>query len=41
MMTWVTYWFDYNRKDDINQIADQAVELVLNGLGYSRPISVK
>jgi AcrR family transcriptional regulator len=41
MMTWVTYWFDYNRKDHINQIADQAVELVLNGLGYSRPISVK
>lgn len=41
MMTWVTYWFDYNRKDDISQIADQAVELVFNGLGYRRPISVK
>jgi len=39
MLTWTTYWFDYNRKDDIDHIADQAVELVLNGLGHGRPIS--
>jgi hypothetical protein len=41
MLTWTTYWFDYSRKDDIDQIADQAVELVLNGLGRGRPISGK
>lgn len=34
MMTWVTYWFDYNRKDDIDKIADLAVKIVLRGLGY-------
>jgi AcrR family transcriptional regulator len=41
MVTWVTYWFDYSRKEDIDHIADQAVELVLNGLGSGRLISVK
>jgi AcrR family transcriptional regulator len=38
MTTWVTYWFDYSRKEDIDHIADQAVEMVLNGLGYARQI---
>jgi AcrR family transcriptional regulator len=38
MITWVTYWFDYSRKEDIDQIADQAVEMVLNGLGCARQI---
>ena len=33
MMTWVTYWFDYNRKEDIDEIANAALQLVLNGLG--------
>lgn len=32
MLTWVTYWFDYDRKDEIDQIADLALELVLHGL---------
>ena len=41
MLTWTTYWFDYSRKDDIDHIADQAVELVLNGLGRGKPISKK
>lgn len=38
MMTWVTYWFDYNRKDDIDSIADLAVKIVLRGLGYTGSI---
>ena len=32
MLTWMTYWFDYSRKDDIDHIADQAVEI-----GTQRP----
>lgn len=33
MLTWTTYWFDYERKTDIERIADQAVQLVFHGLG--------
>lgn len=32
MLTWVTYWFDYDRKDEVEQIADLALQLVLHGL---------
>jgi len=32
MLTWVTYWFDYDRKDEVDQIADLALQLVLHGL---------
>ena len=35
MLTWVTYWFDYNRKDEVDQIADSALQLVLHGLGLN------
>ena len=41
MVTWVTYWFDYSRKEDVDHIAEQAIELVLNGLGRGRLISGK
>jgi AcrR family transcriptional regulator len=41
MLTWTTYWFDYSRKEDIDHIADQAVKMVLNGLGRGKPISGK
>jgi AcrR family transcriptional regulator len=34
MLTWVTFWFDYDRKRDIGGIADQAEQLILHGLGY-------
>ena len=37
MLTWVTYWFDYDRKDDIDQMADLALELVLHGLDLKDP----
>jgi AcrR family transcriptional regulator len=35
MLTWVTYWFDYDRKDEVDQIADLALQLVLHGLGFN------
>jgi TetR/AcrR family transcriptional regulator, cholesterol catabolism regulator len=40
MMTWVTYWFDYDKKECVDEIADAALQLVLNGLGY-RPAPKK
>jgi len=33
MITWTTYWFDYTRKDEVDHIADAALQLILNGLG--------
>ena len=41
MLTWVTYWFDYGRKETIDEISDLAIELVLNGLGHKKPVSKK
>jgi AcrR family transcriptional regulator len=35
MLTWITYWFDYDRKDEVDQIADLALQLVLHGLGLN------
>jgi uncharacterized membrane protein len=32
MITWITYWFDYNRKDRIDDIAETAVRLTLSGM---------
>jgi TetR/AcrR family transcriptional regulator, cholesterol catabolism regulator len=32
MMTWVTYWYDYDRKENADKIANAALQLVLNGL---------
>jgi AcrR family transcriptional regulator len=36
MMTWVTYWFDYERKENVDRIADAALQLVLNGLDVKK-----
>lgn len=33
MITWTTYWFDYTKKDEIDTMADAALQLVLHGLG--------
>jgi len=33
MLTWVTYWFDYDQKTYIDDLAEQAVRLVVQGLG--------
>jgi AcrR family transcriptional regulator len=32
MITWITYWFDYNRKDRIDDIAETALRVTLFGL---------
>lgn len=32
MITWTTYWFDYTRKDEIDKIADSALQLIIHGL---------
>jgi len=32
MMTWVTYWYDYDKNENIDEIANAALQLVLNGL---------
>ncbi len=37
MITWVTYWFDYDRKESVDRIADSALRLVLNGLDIINP----
>lgn len=32
MITWITYWFDYSRKDRMDEIAEAALKLALFGL---------
>jgi AcrR family transcriptional regulator len=32
MITWITYWFDYNQKDGIDHIAETALRVTLFGL---------
>ncbi|MBN1254044.1 MAG: TetR/AcrR family transcriptional regulator [Deltaproteobacteria bacterium] len=32
MITWITYWFDYDRKDEIDDIAETALRVTLFGL---------
>ena len=36
MLTWTTYWFDFNRKGSIDAITDLAETLVSNALGLKR-----
>jgi AcrR family transcriptional regulator len=33
MLTWTTYWFDYQRKDQVVALGDAALRMVLQGLG--------
>jgi hypothetical protein len=33
MITWTTYWFDYTRKDEIDNMANVVLQLILHGLG--------
>ena len=37
MMTWVTFWLDYDRKGQTDEIADSALQFVLHGLGSEAP----
>jgi AcrR family transcriptional regulator len=32
MITWMTYWYDYKSKDQIEAVADATVEMALHGL---------
>lgn len=32
MITWMTFWFDYKSKDEIEAIADATVELIYHGI---------
>jgi len=39
MITWITFWFDYSRKDDVDLIAETAMHLFFYGLfGSKRPV---
>lgn len=37
MMTWGTFWFDFDRRDQIDEIAKGAVDFVLEGLKVAPP----
>ena len=32
MITWITYWFDYTRKDEIDNLSETALQLILKCL---------
>jgi hypothetical protein len=32
MITWITFWFDYDRKNRMDDIAETALQLILFGL---------
>ena len=36
MLTWITYWFDFDSEDSVKDIEDSALELVLNGLDIEK-----
>ncbi len=36
MQTWITYWFDFSRKESIQEIRDAAVSAALNLLGIGQ-----
>jgi len=33
MMTWMTFWFSYKKKDEIDHLADATVGMALHGIG--------
>ena len=41
MITWMTYWFDYDREESVDRISNAALQLVLNGLDIKKTISEK
>jgi hypothetical protein len=36
MLTWTTYWFDFDRKDNVDAITELAERLIFNSLGLNR-----
>ena len=42
MITWITYWFDYDRAEDVDNIAETALRVSLSGLlGKENASSIK
>ena len=41
MITWVTFWFDYEREEGADKIANAALQLVLNGLDLGESVPHK
>ena len=39
MVTWITYWFDYSRPDQIDEIAETALKIVQEGIGTTGVVS--
>lgn len=33
MMTWITFWFDYNREGDVDDLSNAALQFAFHGLG--------
>ena len=40
MLSWITYWFDYQRKDQIAAMGDAALRMVLHGLSPEGHLSL-
>jgi len=38
MITWITFWFDYGRTTEIEDIAESSLEFALRGLSYRRAV---
>jgi AcrR family transcriptional regulator len=36
MITWITFWFDYDRKEQMDEIAETALRLILFGLTHRK-----
>jgi hypothetical protein len=36
MMTWITFWFDYGKTQEADDVAETALQFALNGLSYKK-----
>jgi AcrR family transcriptional regulator len=36
MMTWITFWFDYGKTREVDDVAETALRFALNGLSYKK-----
>jgi len=34
LISWITFWFDYDRKDSADEVSDSALQFALHGLGF-------
>jgi len=35
-MTWITFWFDYGKTQEADDVAETALRFALNGLSYKK-----